>query len=213
MSMSSRYLIPILVLLLSIGVSLDASAVRKRTPKATPEWSAMSRGEHIAYLSLSPQTKPLIREYMQRETARFRSVCSEGVSTMRDSLIIKVELPISRFFTANDTIINSDGNKLLKSLLPPTRNDDYRVLVAVHTSNVGTPSYISYLSQVRADAIAGKLSAQAGGDAVIVSYGIGNKEPIAKNTSYQGRNSNRRVEILFIPSDVLVSKLTNQKKK
>ncbi len=204
-----RILLYLTIALICVIVSGNVSA-RKRETKPVPEWQSMSRNEHIAYLSLTPKTKPVVREYMQNEISRISQIVSP-VQTIRDSLIVGVELPVSRFFAANDTVLSAEGVQLLKYLLPVTRRYDYRILVSVHTADAGSPEYLSHFSQLRADAISKCLYESAENIPIVMAYGVAGDEPISKNTTFRGRMNNRRVEILFIPSDDLITRLIAQK--
>ena len=86
------------------------SAARKETKQVTPDWYAMTRGEHIAWLSLTPDTKPLVRHYMQKEFLKLDKRFPGSVAALRDSLIACITLPSSRVFVPNDTILSDEGN-------------------------------------------------------------------------------------------------------
>ena len=179
---------------------------KKSAPAAEPEWTAMSRGEYIAALSLTPKTKPAVRAYMKKEIKRL-SASGYAVATMRDSLVARIEIPASQLFAANDSTVSETGKKKLRALLP-SRPTDYRVWVSVHTSDVGSADYLERFSQARAQSVADALSKKV---QTVVSHGIADREPIAKNDSYIGREANRRVEICLIPSDALVERLNVKK--
>ncbi|WP_111497027.1 OmpA family protein [Marinobacter bohaiensis] len=72
---------------------------------------------------------------------------------------------------------------------------DTVVEVGGHTDNTGAASYNQTLSQRRAEAVADRLVETLGVDADRVSArGYGEAEPIADNSTAQGRRENRRVE-------------------
>ena len=49
-----------------------------------------------------------------------------------------------------------------------------------------------------------------GDKSVVIPFGMGDTEPIAKNNTYQGREENRRIEVWLIPSVSLIEKLTGK---
>ncbi|MEH6560951.1 MAG: OmpA family protein, partial [Marinobacter sp.] len=69
------------------------------------------------------------------------------------------------------------------------------VEIAGHADNTGKASYNQFLSQRRAEAVAGRLTGPLGVDPSKVSAkGYGESEPVASNKTAAGRAENRRVE-------------------
>lgn len=187
------------------------SAARKETKQVTPDWYAMTRGEHIAWLSLTPDTKPLVRHYMQKEFLKLDKRFPGFVAALRDSLIACITLPSSRVFVPNDTILSDEGNIFLKELSKIfSGKDDFRIVISVFTANSGSSAHIARFSQQRADAAAVELQRILGDKSVVIPFGMGDTEPIAKNNTYQGREENRRIEVWLIPSVSLIEKLTGK---
>ncbi len=69
------------------------------------------------------------------------------------------------------------------------------VLIVGHTDNVGTASYNERLSQERAASAAAYLRQQGIDAARIATRGMGEGDPVASNTTAEGRQLNRRVEL------------------
>jgi outer membrane protein OmpA-like peptidoglycan-associated protein len=71
-----------------------------------------------------------------------------------------------------------------------------KIYIDGYTDNLGSEAYGLVLSQRRADAVAHYLGSQLVGVPVsIVSTGHGEKNPVADNSTSQGRKANRRVTI------------------
>ena len=70
-----------------------------------------------------------------------------------------------------------------------------RIIVVGYTDNVGSDSYNQQLSERRARAV--KLAMVAGGvpAATVEAMGQGESNPVAPNTTAEGRQKNRRVEL------------------
>jgi outer membrane protein OmpA-like peptidoglycan-associated protein len=76
-------------------------------------------------------------------------------------------------------------------------------VVAGHTDSVGAEDYNYELGQRRAERVAGYLVGEEGVDPTqvrVVSYGA--SKPIADNSTWSGRRSNRRVEILVYQEEI-----------
>lgn len=74
---------------------------------------------------------------------------------------------------------------------------DQRVHVEGHTDNVGAPEYNRDLSQRRADSVRHFLTQQGIASGRITTAGLGMDRPVASNASANGRQMNRRVEIII----------------
>lgn len=197
-----------LLLACSLFVLPPVDAAKKKNQIPTPDWYAMTRGEHMVWLTLTPENKPLVRSEMQSKIAALRQLFPKQVTAMRDSVVACVTLPASRLFLPNGIELSGKGKERLKSIASLFPGEDFHFIVSVHTANAGSAAYIAQFSQQRADAVAAVLKQQLGETAVVVPYGVGATEPIARNNTYQGREENRRVEIWLIPSTTWVEKLS-----
>ncbi len=97
-------------------------------------------------------------------------------------------------FTLDETVI-AELNKVTAWLI---ENPDLKVSVEGHTDNVGDDRYNQRLSESRAKAVVDYFIAN-GVSADRLSYvGYGESRPIADNSSDEGRQVNRRVELKII---------------
>ncbi|GMG81305.1 OmpA family protein [Paralimibaculum aggregatum] len=69
-----------------------------------------------------------------------------------------------------------------------------------HTDSRGTDEYNQRLSEDRALAVADFFRSQGVHPGRVASFGMGESQPIASNETPQGRQENRRVEIVIIPA-------------
>ena len=65
-----------------------------------------------------------------------------------------------------------------------------------HTDNIGTDEYNRQLSEQRAGAVRDYLTQQGISGDAITSTGFGKTEPVAPNDTPEGRQQNRRVELV-----------------
>ena len=70
-----------------------------------------------------------------------------------------------------------------------------------HTDNTGSADYNQDLSARRASAVAGVRLEQGVDPARVRSFGRGENEPVATNLTPEGRQQNRRVEIIIRPTN------------
>lgn len=74
-----------------------------------------------------------------------------------------------------------------------------RILIESHTDNRGDPENSRALSQARADAVLAYLMTQGVPGARLEARGHGPDRPLQSNETSQGREANRRTELVFAP--------------
>jgi outer membrane protein OmpA-like peptidoglycan-associated protein len=76
------------------------------------------------------------------------------------------------------------------------------VLIEGHTDSVGSDEYNLNLSEKRADAVKNALVSKGVGEKRITPKGYGKKYPVASNNTSDGRQLNRRVEVVVLNEGV-----------
>ncbi|MFK7899633.1 MAG: OmpA family protein [Cyclobacteriaceae bacterium] len=95
---------------------------------------------------------------------------------------------------AVDTVFQKELAQLVIAL---QRNKEVSIEVVGHTDNVGSSNDNVILSKKRADSVA-KLLTEKGIDVTRIHVkGLGDIQPIASNQTDEGKQKNRRIEILF----------------
>jgi outer membrane protein OmpA-like peptidoglycan-associated protein len=110
----------------------------------------------------------------------------------------RVSLYGINFDTAKSTIrpdsepVLTEVAKLLKA------NPEWAMVVAGHTDNVGAKPTNLTLSRQRAQSVIAWLSAHGVEEARLVPAGFGDTRPIAENTNDEGKQKNRRVDLVKV---------------
>jgi len=100
------------------------------------------------------------------------------------------------FDTGKSAILPESEDSLKQILALLTQNAALKIRVEGHTDNQGTPAANQTLSEKRAQAVMGWLIAN-GVDAVrLTAKGLGQTDPVADNSTDDGRAKNRRVELV-----------------
>jgi len=108
-----------------------------------------------------------------------------------------VRLPI--FFEFNSTKLTPDAQALLDKVGAALASDElgeFRFSVEGHTDSIGTDSANQSLSEARAAAVKEYLIAQGVPQVRLQTTGHGETNPVGSNETDEGRQRNRRVELI-----------------
>jgi len=142
-----------------------------------------------------------VGNYMDQQEAKLRAeLQGTGVSVTRIGDNITLNMPGNVTFDTDSAalrpqffgVLNSVGKVL-------TEYDKTVVEVAGHTDSTGSDSHNMALSQRRANTVGEYLYTQGIMDQRIMTVGMGEHRPIADNSTTEGRQLNRRVEITLVP--------------
>ena len=104
-------------------------------------------------------------------------------------------------FATNSTEVSGRSQADLRTLANSMNQyPNTTVNVIGHTDNVGDASFNFDLSQRRAQAVTSVLISSGVSPSRIVSTGRGEDAPVATNLTAEGRQANRRVEIVITPN-------------
>ncbi|MDC0662998.1 OmpA family protein [Marinobacter sp. SS21] len=114
----------------------------------------------------------------------------EGVAETVETIELRVQFP------SNSAQIDGTYDREIQQVADfMAEHPETSVEIAGHTDSAGNADYNQSLSQQRAEAVAGRLTASLGVAADRVSaVGYGEAEPVADNDTAGGRAQNRRVE-------------------
>ncbi|MBQ5699888.1 MAG: OmpA family protein [Alphaproteobacteria bacterium] len=140
--------------------------------------------------------------YLDAQAAELRAeLVSTGVQVIEDNDSIRLIMPGNITFKTDSSDINSSFYPVLNSVAKVlNKYSNSTVLVSGHTDSTGTPEYNLNLSRERAGSVAAYLQGQGVKSSRFEVMGMGSSNPIASNSSAQGRSLNRRVEIKIIPN-------------
>ena len=142
-----------------------------------------------------------VGNYMDQQEAKLRAeLQGTGVSVTRIGDNITLNMPGNVTFDTDSAalrpqffgVLNSVGKVL-------TEYNKTVVEVAGHTDSTGSDSHNMALSQRRANTVGEYLYTQGIMDQRIMTVGMGEHHPIADNSTTEGRQLNRRVEITLVP--------------
>ena len=163
--------------------------------------------QNIATPAVSAKASQAVADAMAQLVKTLRGY-GYAVDAVRKGEVAVVTIPCSELFSANSVELKKDASKRLTPLVPYIkRSDNFKVILAVHSDNTGDELYAERLTADRANAIDEFFFvANDRNETGIIPYGLGADEPVAPNSGIANRAKNRRVEIYFVPTQVLIDK-------
>ncbi len=111
---------------------------------------------------------------------------------------LKFSLSSAVLFDSGKYILKPSAHQLIHTLLEQGDYQKMKVNIEGHTDNIAGKRYNHRLSLSRAESVKRYLLANEGFDIKNITIkGYGESQPIADNSSTEGRAINRRVELLF----------------
>ncbi len=122
-----------------------------------------------------------------------------SISDVIDGIIVNLG---NVLFDFNKYTLKKEYEKKLDALIEVLRqNPSIDIVIYGHTDNIGTEKYNQLLSENRAKAVANYMIKKGLASNRISYIGLGSKRPIADNSTEEGRQKNRRVEIKLITKE------------
>jgi len=123
---------------------------------------------------------------------------SASAQAMSDAIAKSGKLDVYGItFATGQATINPASDAVLNDVLAVlTANADWKLRIEGHTDNVGDKAANLKLSNARAAAVAGWLTSKGIDAARLSAVGLGDTQPVAPNTTDDGRAKNRRVVLV-----------------
>lgn len=138
-----------------------------------------------------------IGAYMDAQEEKLARIPGTTVERVdKDTLLVHFDNDV--LFDFNSAVVRSDGSETLEQVAGVL--DEYKktaVVVQGHTDAIGSDAYNEQLSERRASAVESYLAAQGVDRDRIAAEGYGEAYPVASNATDEGRQLNRRVDIMI----------------
>jgi outer membrane protein OmpA-like peptidoglycan-associated protein len=171
----------------------EAAAARLRDEKASAE---SAREAALAEAERARQAAAALEREQAELRARLQTQLNSILETRESARGLIVSMPDVLFDFDRYTLRSGAREKLAKVAGVVLAYPDLRLEVEGHTDSLGTDSYNQSLSERRAAAVQAYLVEQGIASDVIVHRGFGEARPIVTNDTAEGRQQNRRVEVV-----------------
>lgn len=143
----------------------------------------------------------VIGNQLDRQEEELRQSLGGNVGIVNNGNNLTVTLPQDILFATNSTSVSGSAQSDLRTLANSMNQyPNTTVNVIGHTDNVGDAAFNFDLSQRRAQAVTSVLLNAGVSPSRVRSIGRGEDAPVATNLTGEGRQQNRRVEIIITPN-------------
>lgn len=147
----------------------------------------------------------IIGNKMDKQKKELEGINGAQVESVNDGQAIKVTFESGILFATNSSSLNSASQSALSQFATSLRNHpDTDIQITGHTDNTGSDAINNPLSEKRAQAVYNFLLQQGVAGNRMTSSGMGSTQPVASNSSVDGRSQNRRVEIYIHPNEKMI---------
>ena len=151
-----------------------------------------------------------IGSYMDRQAEEIRQDI-QGARVERVGEGIKITFDSGILFQTNQATLEPPARDNLVELARILKKyDDTNVLIEGHTDSQGSEEYNLELSRRRAQSVANYLAQQEVDATRFTQMGYGESQPVADNSTVEGRQANRRVEIAIMANEELKKQAERQ---
>ena len=152
-------------------------------------------------------TGALIGKHMDKVKAEAEAVKNAQVETVTDAnglQGVKVTFDSGILFATNSSTLNASSQSTIKQIADVLKNNsDVDVAIFGHTDSTGNDAINNPLSEKRAKAVETQLK-KLGVTNIKRVEGQGSKNPVADNSTAEGKKQNRRVEVYMYASEAMV---------
>lgn len=192
--------------LLSNGQDTMPAGVSQELPA-----EEMTIEQTLAVPEVPSKLNAFVKGYMKREALALLKA-GYKVETMRKGEIVIATIPTDKLFEPNDTALSKSAASLLKPFLPYFRvPGKFKVILALHTDDSGSDTYLSSLSEKRIVSLYDYFDSNASDTESLTGYPMAANEPLKDNNSRSNRAENRRLEIYIVPDKVLIEEMKKSK--
>ena len=139
-----------------------------------------------------------VEEVVEEEPAAEPEPVEVEEPVVQEQVTETLNLSGAALFATNSAELTGDGEAALVDLVGKLREMQEISSLAIlgHTDNRGSIEYNQQLSEQRAQTVADYISAQIPGAPITDISGVGELNPVASNQTAEGRQANRRVEVV-----------------
>lgn len=149
----------------------------------------------------------LIGNKMDKQKKELEAALPDGtaIESVNEGEAIRVTFDSGILFNTNSSTLSSASTVALTEFAASlVKNLDTDIQIIGHTDSTGSDKINDPLSLKRAESVTNFLNKKGVASARLTTEGKGSREPIANNSTAEGRRQNRRVEIYILASAKMI---------
>jgi outer membrane protein OmpA-like peptidoglycan-associated protein len=136
----------------------------------------------------------------QQERELRQKTAGTGIDVVRDGDSLLLNMPSQVTFDVDSSAVKPEFRSTLNDVASTlVQYESTYIDVYGHTDSTGSDAYNQTLSERRAQSVSSYLASRGVQSARLATRGFGESQPVASNTTEEGRAQNRRVEIRIVP--------------
>lgn len=136
----------------------------------------------------------------QQERELRQKTAGTGIDVVRDGDSLLLNMPSQVTFDVDSAAVKPEFRTTLNDVAATlVQYESTYIDVYGHTDSTGSDAYNQTLSERRAQSVSSYLTTRGVQSARLATRGFGESQPVASNTTEDGRAQNRRVEIRIVP--------------
>ena len=139
--------------------------------------------------------------YLEQQERELRQkTAGTGIDVVRDGDSLVLNMPSEVTFDVDSAAVKPQFRATLNDVATTlVQYESTYIDVYGHTDSTGSDAYNQSLSERRAQSVSSYLSTRGVQPARLATQGYGESQPVASNTTEDGRAQNRRVELRIVP--------------
>lgn len=148
----------------------------------------------------------LIGQKMDKQKQEIeQSVPEATVETINNGEALKITFDSGILFATNSSTVSDASKSALHNFATTLKaNAETYIKIIGHTDNTGRVDYNQTLSEKRAQSVYDYLMYQGVSNSRMTYEGKGIHDPVANNSTPEGRSLNRRVEIMILANEKMI---------
>lgn len=193
--------------------SFNALAQKSDSSEQMIDLSELTLEETLMLPDVPTKQADAVAEYMKKEAQALHKM-GYKVELMRNGEVVIATVPADQLFAPNSVALLPTASDQLKPILTYFRTHGrFKVILAMHSDNTGSPQYLYDITERRILALYEYFDAHAAQTDMLQGYPMADSEPVkgVDNSSHVNRRTNRRLEIFIVPGPMLIMDAKSKK--
>ncbi len=147
----------------------------------------------------------VIGHKMDKQAEEIKQIKDAKVEKVNNGEGLKVTFDAGILFATGSSTLSADAQESLSKFAQTLLNNpETNIAVSGHTDNTGSDAINNPLSEKRAASVVNFLVSKGVASSRMTSVGNGSNQPVASNSTAEGRTKNRRVEIVIVANEKMI---------